>query len=307
MMMPEVSCPYCRAQIASGEQTNHCPACNAVHHTDCWTENGGCAVVGCSAGPQAAQPAPNQLPPLPPSKQPVPVEVESSPPMSGSGNRWRTGGVIGLVAVALAGVGVGAALVVRDANKGDVSGSSEPAAATVDNDATTTVEETSRVRRSGPKPPARFTERDIEKGAKAMLNEHHELLRKAAGDPYSEAATKAYKLLSKDKRAAEEAASTSSSGRDYWATKRDAENMRIGQAICLPGTVDLRSMADWDPKTGVALVDLDFGSYAGLTWVKYEDEQWTYDAGYGHVPERTERWEGAPDETSLFSSTGLGC
>jgi hypothetical protein len=219
--------------------------------------------------------------------------------------------LIVLVAFALIGVGVGAALVVRDANKGEVAGGDpdSSSAAAVDDAETAEPdnEPKKRPKPKGPKPPSQFTEQDIEKGAQQVLNEHHELLKEAAGDPYSDAATQAFQLLSDDKRAAEEAASTTQSGRDYWATKRDSENMRIGQAVCLPGTVDLRSMADWEPKTGVAFVDVDFGSYAGLTWVKYEDEHWKYDAGYGHVPERAARWEGAADETSLFSSTGLGC
>ena len=43
-------CPYCRGEIATGEQYS-CPACQAPHHRACWSENHGCTVWGCSQGP----------------------------------------------------------------------------------------------------------------------------------------------------------------------------------------------------------------------------------------------------------------
>jgi hypothetical protein len=44
-------CPFCLAGITSGESTQTCPSCRAVYHADCWAENGGCAVYGCSQVP----------------------------------------------------------------------------------------------------------------------------------------------------------------------------------------------------------------------------------------------------------------
>jgi TM2 domain-containing membrane protein YozV len=45
------TCPYCRAPFAPGEELTTCPACNTPHHADCFTENGGCTVFGCSQAP----------------------------------------------------------------------------------------------------------------------------------------------------------------------------------------------------------------------------------------------------------------
>lgn len=45
-------CPYCRSTLSDREQATECPACNAMHHADCWTENGGCAVPLCEGGPK---------------------------------------------------------------------------------------------------------------------------------------------------------------------------------------------------------------------------------------------------------------
>ena len=43
-------CPYCRSEIATGEQYS-CPTCQTPHHRACWSENRGCTVWGCSQGP----------------------------------------------------------------------------------------------------------------------------------------------------------------------------------------------------------------------------------------------------------------
>lgn len=45
-------CPYCRAQIVPEEYNELlCPGCATPHHADCFAENGGCTVFGCSAAP----------------------------------------------------------------------------------------------------------------------------------------------------------------------------------------------------------------------------------------------------------------
>jgi len=63
------SCPYCRFPLKEGGEVEPCPSCKAVHHADCWQENGGCAVNGCgaTAGQAAATTA------LPPTPQAVPA------------------------------------------------------------------------------------------------------------------------------------------------------------------------------------------------------------------------------------------
>jgi hypothetical protein len=45
-------CPYCRAPLVDGENNEMlCPGCSTPHHADCFAENGGCTVFGCSAAP----------------------------------------------------------------------------------------------------------------------------------------------------------------------------------------------------------------------------------------------------------------
>jgi predicted RNA-binding Zn-ribbon protein involved in translation (DUF1610 family) len=45
------SCPYCLAVIGPDEAFGTCPQCHAPHHNECWTENDGCAVYGCTCVP----------------------------------------------------------------------------------------------------------------------------------------------------------------------------------------------------------------------------------------------------------------
>jgi TM2 domain/Prokaryotic RING finger family 1 len=50
--MSRAICPYCRGPIeaeAGNEQV--CAGCGTPHHADCYAENGGCTVFGCSAAP----------------------------------------------------------------------------------------------------------------------------------------------------------------------------------------------------------------------------------------------------------------
>lgn len=56
-----------------------------------------------------------------------------------------------------------------------------------------------------------------------------------------------------------------------------------------------------DPRTGVATIKVSgmgwsksgarCSSWSGITWVKYEDETWTYDPGYSTTPVREQRWK----------------
>lgn len=43
-------CPYCRGPITEDE-VPECPACHVPHHLECWLENKGCSVPGCSQAP----------------------------------------------------------------------------------------------------------------------------------------------------------------------------------------------------------------------------------------------------------------
>jgi TM2 domain-containing membrane protein YozV len=44
-------CPYCRAAITPEEPIAVCSGCGTKHHQDCYEENGGCTIFGCSCAP----------------------------------------------------------------------------------------------------------------------------------------------------------------------------------------------------------------------------------------------------------------
>lgn len=45
------TCPYCRTPFEPDDEIVACPACGTEHHADCFAENGGCTVFGCSQAP----------------------------------------------------------------------------------------------------------------------------------------------------------------------------------------------------------------------------------------------------------------
>lgn len=49
--MTTSACPYCRAKIDESEPFVACEGCGTVHHADCYAENGGCTIFGCSKAP----------------------------------------------------------------------------------------------------------------------------------------------------------------------------------------------------------------------------------------------------------------
>ncbi|HKV76831.1 MAG TPA: RING finger protein [Candidatus Sulfotelmatobacter sp.] len=49
-IMAEV-CPYCRTKIVLEDGPVVCEGCGTSHHADCYAENGGCTIFGCSKAP----------------------------------------------------------------------------------------------------------------------------------------------------------------------------------------------------------------------------------------------------------------
>src|SRR4051812_22419619 len=70
------ACPYCRFPLKEGVAVCECGACHSVHHDDCWADNGGCAIVGCSGGDSPAAQAPVAAPA---ASQPLPAVPASTP------------------------------------------------------------------------------------------------------------------------------------------------------------------------------------------------------------------------------------
>jgi TM2 domain-containing membrane protein YozV len=88
-------CPYCRTPIDDAENRRDCSGCGTPHHADCYAENGGCTVFGCSQAP-ADEPkvtitvpeavGPAQSAPIVPTAAAVPEEEAG----------WHTPSVLGL-------------------------------------------------------------------------------------------------------------------------------------------------------------------------------------------------------------------
>lgn len=50
------ACPICRDGFAEGGgAAQHCDACHAPFHVECWEWNGGCGVYGCARAPQTVK------------------------------------------------------------------------------------------------------------------------------------------------------------------------------------------------------------------------------------------------------------
>ena len=45
-------CAICQSPMRADEAKTSCPGCRAEYHQDCWSENGGCAIYGCSEVPK---------------------------------------------------------------------------------------------------------------------------------------------------------------------------------------------------------------------------------------------------------------
>ena len=45
------ACPYCRSPFEPEDESVSCEACATPHHSDCYAENNGCTVFGCSKAP----------------------------------------------------------------------------------------------------------------------------------------------------------------------------------------------------------------------------------------------------------------
>jgi hypothetical protein len=55
-------CPICQSALGSIEAVLVCPACDQVHHRECWTDVGGCATYGCENAPASDKHAPARAP-----------------------------------------------------------------------------------------------------------------------------------------------------------------------------------------------------------------------------------------------------
>jgi RING finger family protein/alpha-aminoadipate carrier LysW-like protein len=57
-----IVCAICLSTIENNENRAICPECRAEYHSDCWQENGGCAVYGCAQVPTVDQRSTLEIP-----------------------------------------------------------------------------------------------------------------------------------------------------------------------------------------------------------------------------------------------------
>jgi DNA-directed RNA polymerase subunit RPC12/RpoP len=55
-------CPICRWPLGPAEPTHACGECRTRYHRECWEENGGCAIYGCSRVPETRQRDATEIP-----------------------------------------------------------------------------------------------------------------------------------------------------------------------------------------------------------------------------------------------------
>ena len=109
-----------------------CPACRAIHHEECWHDNGGCAIIGCAAAPQegARPPAPVASEPVVPrAEYPSRAASPAAPAPYAPAPRRRTALAAALAVLLLAG-GALAFILTRDGSGGSPSAPSPTATAT---------------------------------------------------------------------------------------------------------------------------------------------------------------------------------
>jgi TM2 domain-containing membrane protein YozV len=84
-MTAAATCPYCRTPIEedSDPPKVFCQGCGTPHHGECFEENGGCTIFGCSAAPAEEPKLSIALPDLNtamPVHQPAPIAPPPPPP-----------------------------------------------------------------------------------------------------------------------------------------------------------------------------------------------------------------------------------
>lgn len=92
-------CPYCRTLIEDAENRRDCDGCGTPHHADCYAENGGCTVFGCS---QAPADEPKVTITVPEAAEPVAQApaVPAGPPPPPEETGWHAPSVLGLAGLA---------------------------------------------------------------------------------------------------------------------------------------------------------------------------------------------------------------
>jgi Prokaryotic RING finger family 1 len=304
------ACPYCRFPLKEAAEIVECRSCHAVHHADCWGENSGCAINGCST---AADPAP------PPTPAPAPVQSPAVTAAWAAGlpgspgapavvtapeapRRGMRNMILALVAILVLG-GSGAALYVALSKKSHTTVVNAPAGGGSSHVQVPNTDTRSGVDPSsgGAAPPSNGLLPDVPQSQmrsdiQDMLLTWHEDIK--SGD-YQEA----WDLLTRRKQRQDLG---EPGGYDAWVKAQAS----LGEYLD-PSTIHV-SIAGLQRSEGVARVKItgmgwskpgsSCSTWSGITWVKYEGSEWRYDPGYSTTVQRRSVWQ--PREGELL---GWGC
>lgn len=322
------ACPYCRFALKEGAAVVQCGACHAVHHEECFTDNGGCAIMGCAgAATSAASPAAATPPPPPPTATyatapppPPPPSYAAPTAPGGSGpGRSNTALILAVLVLALAVAG-GAAALVLSSDKRTPSAKANPSAATVTQvvtpDTTTEAPTTTEPDLGDETTPTTEREPDTETTADtgstgvlpdesddqmaddiaSVLLSHHEAI--VRHDFRS-----AWVLTSQRYRAKK---LREPGGYGAWETAQSSLSRYLD-----PSGLHV-AVLDTNDQSGVATIRVtgmgwsaprsSCSSWEGVTWAKYEGGHWRYEPGYSISDQRRAMWQPRRDEL-----LGWGC
>ena len=285
------TCPYCRFPLKAQGLVVMCDACATIHHADCWQENSGCAVLGCSAAPggqpsgqsqdgDSGQPATGAS-----QSSDVPAKQQAAPVRSNRRNALLFGA---LALIAATGVAVAFALS-RSSSRGETTKTvvvvrSVGKAATADAAASV-----------APRTPSTATDAQAQPGHSRRALITGLLGRYYQAVSHAEFAS-AWRLLSPSYKAWK----ANHGGYGKWLTSEQRNQSHLN-----PDGIRVRVVA-YDPATGVATVYVSGMTYTtaqgdcpyrGYTWARQFGSRWYYDQGYLQNAERAAQWRPRSQET----------
>lgn len=280
------ACPYCRFPLKEGDSVRECGTCHSLHHSDCWSDNTGCAIVGCAGSDDGAATA--VLPPSPGAPPPPPAQGPPGhlPPAATPARRepWL---VLALFVLALAIAGAGAAYFVTAQDK-DEDPPREVARQTTPTTTAPAPAPNDVVEEPPAETPGDLTDADRAE-IERVLSDYYDAIRN--GDYET-----AWGLLSPSYR---DWKTSAGGGRAKWRSQEAATNAaHLGSTSGL--TVEIE---DYDAATEVATIyvsGLTYGEgcdYKGYTWARRVEGSWYYDQGYLQDADRAREWRPRQDET----------
>jgi hypothetical protein len=311
------ACPYCRFPLKEAAEIIECRSCHAVHHSDCWSENSGCAINGCftaaeSEAAQAAGPTPVQSPA-------VTAAWAAGPPAAGgpafaaaSAPAPRRGGrtVLLVLAAMFVVAGVGTALYVALSKKSETTVVSAPAAAGGSSRPAPPGTNSDTSSGGGVDPNSGGVEPPVDTGLlpdvpqSQMRSDIQDMLLTWHEDIKAGSYQAAWNLLSRRKQRQDVVGGEKTYPK--WVVAQaglaryldpsgihvSIEALQRSEGVA---RVKVTGMGWSDPKSACS-------TWSGVTWVKYEGGEWRYDPGYSTTDKRTAIWEPRAGET-----LGWGC